>query len=82
MDIGGFMHVKKHLSFTGLRRLLSKCFYRIIDTRQKWKVDYSVYDALMSGFACMYFQDRSLLQFQERMRVTQNKNNLLIFLKV
>lgn len=76
MDIGEYMHIKKHLSFTSLRKLLAECFNRILDTRQKGKIDYSIHDALMSGFACMYFQDPSLLQFQERMQVRQNKNNL------
>lgn len=70
------MHIKKHLSFTGLRKLLSGCCNQIIDKRQQGKIDYSVHDALMSGFACMYFQDPSLLQFQERMQVQQNINNL------
>lgn len=70
------MHIKKHLSFTGLRKLLSKSFEQVPDSRQKGKVDYSIHDALMSGFACMYFQDPSLLQFQERMQVKQNRNNL------
>ena len=73
------MHIKKHLNFTGLRKLLSECFNRIVDTRQKGKVNYSVHDALMSSFACMYFQDPSLLQFQERMQMKQNRNNLVWF---
>ena len=30
----------------------------------------------MSGFACMYFQDPSLLQFQKEMEVENNQNNL------
>lgn len=31
---------------------------------------------MMSGLACMYFQDPSLLQFQIRMQEDQNRNNL------
>ena len=32
---------------------------------------------MMSGFACMYFQDPSLLQFQERMQQARHRSNLL-----
>lgn len=70
------MHIKKHLSFSNLRKLLSACFCKISEYRQSTKINYSIHDALMSGFACMYFQDPSLLQFQERMQKTCHKNNL------
>jgi hypothetical protein len=70
------MHIKKHLSFSSLRKLLSECFFRIPEYRQDTKVSYSIHDALMSGFACMYFQDPSILQFQERMQETHHRNNL------
>jgi hypothetical protein len=30
----------------------------------------------MSGFACMHFQDSSILQFQRRMQEEQHRNNL------
>ena len=39
------------------------------------KVDYSIHDALMSGFACMHFQDPSLLQFQKRLEKKHHKSN-------
>ena len=70
------MHIKKHLSFSSLRGLLSDCFNKIQDLRQNTKVSYSIHDAMMSGFACMYFQEPSLLQFQERMQQKQHRNNL------
>lgn len=70
------MHIKKHLSFSSLRKLLSECFYKIPEFRQIAKVSYKIHDAMMSGFACMYFQDPSLLQFQERMQKKVHKNNL------
>jgi hypothetical protein len=35
-----------------------------------------LHDALMSGLACMHFQEPSLLQFQKRMQNEQNRNNL------
>lgn len=70
------MKIKKHLSFTGLRTKLSEEFNKIIDKRQESKVKISIHDAMMSGFAAMYFQDPSLLQFQIRMQEDQHRNNL------
>lgn len=70
------MKVKKHLGFTSLRKKLSETFQAIPDWRQPKKVNHSIHDALMSGFACMHFQDPSLLQFQIRMQEDQHRNNL------
>jgi hypothetical protein len=70
------MKIKKHLSFTSLRRALSEHFRGIPEQRQASKVKISQHDILMSGFACMYFQDPSLLQFQMRMQEDQHRNNL------
>ena len=57
------MNVLKHLSFTALRRKMSEIFDNIVDWRHPGKLGYTIHDVLMSGFACMYFQDPSLLQF-------------------
>ena len=70
------MHHKKHLSFTALKKLLSEHFRQIDDRRQSGKVDYSLHDYLMSGFAMMFFQDPSLLAFQKRMQDSIQHNNL------
>ena len=70
------MKIKKHLNFTGLREKASEIFKSIPDWRQKSKITISIHDAMMSGFACMYFQDPSLLQFQKRMQEDQHRNNL------
>ena len=70
------MHVKKHLSFTGLRKQLSERLSQLEDFRQQGKVEYSLHDCVMSGFALMYFQDPSLLEFQRRMEEHGNRNNL------
>ena len=67
---------KKHLSFGSLRTYMSKLFRALPDNRQQGKVNYSLHDILMSGFACMHFQEPSLLQFQKRLQDEQNKNNL------
>jgi hypothetical protein len=75
--IGAFcMKTKKHLNFTSLREKASEVFESIPDWRQKSKISISIHDAMMSGLACMYFQDPSLLQFQKRMQEDQHRNNL------
>jgi hypothetical protein len=70
------VHHKKHLSFTALRKSLSEHFRGIDDRRQSAKVDYSLHDCLMSGFAMMFFQDPSILAFQQRLQDGIHKNNL------
>lgn len=67
---------KKHLCFSALTDKVSEFFENIKDRRQQSKITISLHDALMSGFACMYFQDPSLLQFQKRMRDDEHRNNL------
>lgn len=67
---------KKWLSFTALRRKMSEVFLQIPDVRCSDKTKHSLHDVLMSGFAMMYFQDPSLLQFQERMQNKSQMNNL------
>src|SRR3972149_2342908 len=70
------MHIKKHLGFSALRRALSERWHQIEDHRQKGKVQHSLHDSLMSGFAMMYFQDSSLLQFQRGLEDEIHNNNL------
>lgn len=67
---------KKHLCFTALRRAISEHFRSFKDSRQQKKCTYSQHDILMSGFACMYFQDPSLLQFQIRLEKKHQRHNL------
>jgi hypothetical protein len=70
------VHTKKHLSFSALRKELSKLFVQIADSRQAGKVDYSLHDCLMSALAMMFFQDPSLLSFQRRMHDNMQCSNL------
>jgi hypothetical protein len=70
------VHHKKHLGFTALRKSLSEHFMQIDDRRQSAKVDYSLHDCLMSGLAMMFFQDPSVLTFQQRLQDGIHKNNL------
>ena len=37
---------------------------------------HTLHDCFMSGFAMMYFQDPSLLQFQKRLEDAAHQNNL------
>ena len=55
------MNPTRHLSFGSLRHALSSLFQHLPDPRQPGKVDYALHDALMSGFACMFFH--SILKF-------------------
>jgi len=65
---------KKHLSFGSLVHGFRKHLATLLDKRKE--PDYSLVDIIMSGFACMFFQDRSLLQFQKRMKDKKGRNNL------
>ena len=70
------MKPKKHLSFGSLRSFISKhlCQYR--DWRQQKRCSYSIHDAVMSAFACMYYQSPSLLQFQKELEDREKNNNM------
>lgn len=70
------MHVKKHLSFSALRSVLSELFGKIDDSRQAGKIEYSLHDCLMSALAMMFFQDPSVLSFQRRMQDHMQCSNL------
>ena len=70
------MHIKKHLGFSGLRKTIAQRFEHITDQRQSAKVDHMLHDCLMSAFAMMFFQDTSILSFQQRLQDTIERNNL------
>jgi hypothetical protein len=69
-------HIKKHLSFAGLKKTLTRKTMQIVDNRQQAKVDYCMHDCVMSAFAMMYLQDPSLLAFQRRIQDRIQRNNL------
>jgi DDE_Tnp_1-associated/Transposase DDE domain len=56
--------------------MLSARFSVLADTRQEAKRDYPMHDVFMSAFAMMFFQDPSLLQFQQRLEDEAHMNNL------
>lgn len=59
-----------------MREMLSGRFSALTDTRQEAKKDHQMHDVFMSAFAMMFFQDPSLLQFQQRMEDEAHVNNL------
>jgi hypothetical protein len=70
------MHIKKDLSFTSLRRRLSRVFCGVSDGRDPEKTSHAIHDVMMSGLAMMYFQEPSLLQFQRSLEDEGHTNNL------
>jgi hypothetical protein len=70
------VYENNHLSFFGLRSALSEKARSLQDDRQVRKIQYSIHDSLMCGFAALYFQDPSLLQFQRRMEDAKETSNM------
>lgn len=66
----------KKLTHGSLVECLSKEFMNASDARQEASTKYKIHDVLMSGFACMFFQDPSLLQFQKELEKIERRNNL------
>jgi hypothetical protein len=66
----------KHLSFEALVEVAASQFEQAADGREAKKVKYPVRDVLMSGVAMMFFQHRSLLQFQRAMEQRRGRSNL------
>ncbi|MFT6102691.1 MAG: hypothetical protein ACJA2B_001134 [Candidatus Endobugula sp.] len=52
------------------------------DHRLKGRCTHSLHDAFMSGFACMFFQDPLLTQFQKRLGEAENSSNLRTLFKM
>lgn len=76
------MHIKKHLSFSSLRKKLSARLESLSEHRQLKKIRHSSHDVFMSGLAMMYFQDPSILQFQKRLEDGVHNNNLKTLFQV
>jgi hypothetical protein len=73
---------KKNLSFDALRKALSEHFDNLADPRTADNSQYTVHDTLMSAFACMYFQDPSLLAFQARLEKKHQRSNMQSIFRV
>jgi hypothetical protein len=70
------MRIKKNLNFTSLRKSISKHVKTWRDPRTQGNIKHSLHDAILSGLACMYFQEPSLLNYQREMEKKRHKNNL------
>ena len=70
------MRPLKSLTFESVIGKLSAAFRKASDSRAIGRIKYSFHDTLMSGFAMMFFQHPSLLQFQERMKLKLGRSNL------
>jgi len=75
---------KKHLSCDSLILGLKSLFKKIKDPRSKKEQEckYKLEDIGLSVFACMFFQDPSLLAFQRRMQDKGEKSNFNTIFKV
>jgi hypothetical protein len=70
------MRPLKSLTLEAIVGLLADRFGAITDARAKEQRRYSLPDTLMSGFALMFFQHPSLLQFQRAMEKKRRRCNL------
>jgi hypothetical protein len=64
----------KKLRFGAIIKKLREDFSKLIDSRQS--PEYPIEDVVMSVFAMMFFQDPSMLKYQERLLIKHNKDNL------
>lgn len=70
------MRSLQSLTLEAMIDLLSTTFGHIPDARCPNRVNYSLHDTLMSGFAMMFFQHASLLEFQRKMKQHRGRCNL------
>ena len=66
---------KKHLSFGSLVGALRNLLECVEDKRQSHRIQYELADVGLSAFACMFFQDPSILAFQKRMQDKKELSN-------
>jgi hypothetical protein len=70
------MRPLQSLSLEATIDVLSNTFGHLPDARQAGRVTYGMHDTLMSGFAMMFFQHPSLLEFQRKMKRRRGRCNL------
>jgi hypothetical protein len=70
------MRPLKSLTLEAIVDLLAITFGDVDDSRAAEQLSYSLHDTLMSGFAVMFFQHASLLQFQRAMAKKRQRCNL------
>lgn len=70
------MRPLKSLTLEAIVDLLATTFGAVEDSRAAEQLSYPLHDTLMSGFALMFFQHPSLLQFQRAMAKKRRRCNL------
>jgi hypothetical protein len=70
------MRPLKSLTLEAIVDLLATTFGAVDDPRAPTQLNYPLHDTLMSGFAMMFFQHPSLLQFQRAMEQKRRRCNL------
>ncbi len=70
------MRPLKSLTLETIGELLATSFGEVEDSRAADQLSYRLHDTLMSGFALMFFQHPSLLQFQRAMQQKRRRCNL------
>ncbi len=70
------MRPLKSLTLESIVELLAISFGEVEDSRAAEQLSYPLHDTLMSGFALMFFQHASLLQFQRAMAKKRQRCNL------
>ena len=70
------MRPLKSLTLEAIVDLLATTFGAVADARAVEQLRYPLQDTLMSGFAMMFFQHASLLQFQRAMKQKRGRCNL------
>jgi hypothetical protein len=70
------MRPLKSLTLEAIVDLLATTFVAVDDPRAAEQLSYPLHDTLMSGFAVMFFQHPSLLQFQRAMAKKRQRCNL------
>ena len=66
----------KHTNFEEIIKHVHETAKGMEDTRNSNKIKYEVKDCLLSGLAMMFFQENSVLQFQQSMQDKFKQNNL------
>ena len=62
--------------------MISARLQSLSEQRKAEKIEHSIHDVFMSGFAMMFFQDPSILQFQKNLEDAVHNNNLKTLFQV
>ena len=69
------MRPLKSLTLEAIVEILTEEFKKVPDKRRAKSVTWEMHAVLMAGFAMMFFQNESLLEFQRRMKKKKGQSN-------